>query len=172
VRVPVSWLREYVPFDLPPRELGERLSMTGTKLEALHRRGVPRALERYRVGRVLSREQHPNADRLSLCSVDIGGGEPQQIVCGARNFEAGATVAVALPGAVLPDGTELRVAKLRGLESHGMMLSERELGLGQNRTARTSTASPARCQPSSTRTSRPGRGRSRNRPGRGRPRTT
>jgi phenylalanyl-tRNA synthetase beta chain len=57
MRVPVSWLREYVSFDLPPRELGERLSMTGTKLEALHRRGVPRALERYRVGRVLSREQ-------------------------------------------------------------------------------------------------------------------
>jgi phenylalanyl-tRNA synthetase beta chain len=132
VRVPVSWLREYVSFDLPPRELGERLSLTGTKLEALHRRGVPRGVERYRVGRVLSREQHPNADRLSLCSVDIGAGEPQQIVCGARNFEAGATVAVALPGAVLPDGTELRVAKLRGLESHGMMLSERELELGQD----------------------------------------
>src|SRR6185312_12361543 len=105
---------------------------TGTKLEALHRRGVPRALDRYRVGRVFTREQHPNADRLSLCSVDIGTGEPQQIVCGARNFEAGATVAVALPGAVLPDGTELRVAKLRGLESHGMMLSERELELGQD----------------------------------------
>ena len=132
MRVPVSWLREYVSFDLPPRELGERLSLTGTKLEALHRRGVPRALERYRVGRVITREQHPNADRLSLCSVDIGTGEPQQIVCGARNFEAGATVAVALPGAVLPDGTELRVAKLRGLESHGMMLSERELELGQD----------------------------------------
>ena len=132
MRVPVSWLREYVSFDLPPRELGERLSLTGTKLEALHRRGVPRALERYRVGRVITREQHPNADRLTLCSVDIGTGEPQQIVCGARNFEAGATVAVALPGAVLPDGTELRVAKLQGLESHGMMLSERELDLGQD----------------------------------------
>jgi phenylalanyl-tRNA synthetase beta chain len=131
MRVPVSWLRDYVSFDMPPRDLGERLSMTGTKLEALHRRGVPRDLDRYRVGRVVSREQHPNADRLSLCAVDIGAGEPQQIVCGASNFEAGATVAVALPGAVLPDGTELRVAKLRGLESHGMMLSERELELGQ-----------------------------------------
>ncbi len=132
MRVPVSWLREYVSFDLDPRDLGERMSMTGTKLEALHRRGVPAGLDRYRVGRVLSRDQHPNADRLSLCSVDIGAGEPQQIVCGARNFEAGATVAVALPGAVLPDGTELRVAKLRGLESRGMMLSERELELGQD----------------------------------------
>ena len=130
MRVPVSWLRDYVSFDLPLRELGERLSLTGTKLEALHRRGVGNA-DRYRVGRVLTRAQHPNADRLSLCTVDIGAGEPQQIVCGASNFEAGATVAVALPGAVLPDGTELRVAKLRGLESHGMMLSERELELGQ-----------------------------------------
>jgi phenylalanyl-tRNA synthetase beta chain len=132
MRVPVSWLREYVSFDLDPRDLGERMSMTGTKLEALHRRGVPAGLDRYRVGRVLSREQHPNADRLSLCSVDIGAAEPQQIVCGARNFEAGATVAVALPGAVLPDGTELRVANLRGIESRGMMLSERELELGQD----------------------------------------
>jgi len=130
MRVPVSWLREYVSFDLPPRELGERLSMTGTKLEALHSRGVPRNVDRYLVGRVLTREQHPNADRLSLCTVDIGADDPQQIVCGAHNFAAGATVAVALPGAVLPDGTELRVAKLRGVESHGMMLSERELDLG------------------------------------------
>ena len=132
MRVPVSWLRDYVSFDMPLPELGELMSMTGTKLEALHRRGVPRGLELYRVGRVLTREQHPNADRLSLCTVDIGTGDPQQIVCGASNFEAGATVAVALPGAVLPDGTELRVAKLRGIESHGMMLSERELDLGQD----------------------------------------
>ena len=132
MRVPVSWLRDYVTFDMPLRELGERMSMTGTKLGALHHRGVPAHVERYRVGRVLTRAQHPNADRLSLCTVDVGDGEPRQIVCGASNFEAGATVAVALPGAVLPDGTELRVAKLRGSESHGMMLSERELELGQD----------------------------------------
>jgi len=102
MRVPVSWLRDYVAFDMPLRELGERMSMTGTKLEALHHRGVPAHVERYRVGRVLTRAQHPNADRLSLCTVDVGDGEPRQIVCGASNFEAGATVAVALPGAVLP----------------------------------------------------------------------
>jgi phenylalanyl-tRNA synthetase beta chain len=132
MRVPVAWLRDYVSFDMPLPELGELMSMRGTKLEALHRRGVPRGLELYRVGRVLTREQHPNADRLSLCTVDVGDGDPRSIVCGASNFEAGATVAVALPGAVLPDGTELRVAKLRGVESHGMMLSERELDLGQD----------------------------------------
>ena len=114
MRVPVSWLRDYVAFDKPLPELAELMSMTGTKVEALHRRGVPDGLDLYRVGRVLTREQHPNADRLSLCTVDIGQSEPQTIVCGADNYQAGATVAVALPGAVLPDGTELRVAKLRG----------------------------------------------------------
>jgi phenylalanyl-tRNA synthetase beta chain len=129
VRVPVSWLREYVAFDLPVRELGELMSMTGTKVEAIHRTGVPGDAGLFRIGRVVTREQHPDADRLSLCQVDVGEGELRQIVCGATNFGPGDTVAVALPGATLPDGTELRVAKLRGVESRGMMLSERELEL-------------------------------------------
>jgi phenylalanyl-tRNA synthetase beta chain len=129
MRVPVSWLREYVSFDMPPRELGELLSMTGTKLEAVHRIGVPAGAALFKVGRVITREQHPDADRLSLCTVDVGDSEPRQIVCGATNFDAGATVGVALPGATLPDGTVLRVAKLRGVESQGMMLSESELEL-------------------------------------------
>jgi phenylalanyl-tRNA synthetase beta chain len=133
MRVPVSWLREYVSFDMPPRELGELLSMTGTKLEAVHRIGVPAGAELFKVGRVITREQHPDADRLSLCTVDVGDGELRQIVCGATNFGAGATVGVALPGATLPDGTVLRVAKLRGVESHGMMLSESELELSGDR---------------------------------------
>src|SRR6185503_15145675 len=131
MRVPVSWLREYVSFDMPVPELGELLSMTGTKLEALHGRGVPAGSELYRVGKVVSREQHPNADRLSLCMVDVGEDEPRQIVCGARNFEAGATVAVVLPGATLPGGVVLKKAKLRGLESDGMILSGGELDLSQ-----------------------------------------
>jgi phenylalanyl-tRNA synthetase beta chain len=131
MRVPVSWLREYVSFDMPVPELGELLSMTGTKLEAVHGRGVPAGSDLYRVGKVVSREQHPNADRLSLCMVDVGEGEPRQIVCGARNFEAGATVAVVLPGATLPGGVVLKKAKLRGLESDGMILSESELELSQ-----------------------------------------
>jgi phenylalanyl-tRNA synthetase beta chain len=133
MRVPVSWLREYVSFDMPPRELGELLSMTGTKLEAVHRIGVPAGAELFKVGRVITREQHPDADRLSLCTVDVGDGEQRQIVCGATNFGAGATVGVALPGATLPDGTVLRVARLRGVESHGMMLSESELELSGDR---------------------------------------
>jgi phenylalanyl-tRNA synthetase beta chain len=131
MRVPVSWLREYVSFDMPLAELGELMSMTGTKLEAIHSDGVPAGADLFRVGRVLSREQHPDADRLSLCTVDVGESEPRQIVCGASNFAPGDTVAVALPGATLPDGTVLRKAKLRGVESDGMMLSERELRLSQ-----------------------------------------
>ncbi|MDX6545429.1 MAG: phenylalanyl-tRNA synthetase beta chain, partial [Gaiellales bacterium] len=117
MRVPVSWLREYVSFDTPVEELGELLSMTGTKLEAISQRGVPAGEELYLVGRVLTREQHPDADRLSVCTVDVGEQEPRQIVCGASNFAVGATVAVVLPGATLPDGTVLRKAKLRGVES-------------------------------------------------------
>ena len=129
MKVPVSWLRDFVQFDLPVPELAELMSMTGTKVEAVHRRGVPEGLEFYRVGKVLTRDRHPDADRLSLCTVDVGESDPRQIVCGATNFTAGDTVAVALPGAVLPDGTVLRKAKLRGQVSDGMMLSERELEL-------------------------------------------
>jgi phenylalanyl-tRNA synthetase beta chain len=128
MRVPYSWLREYVRLDEPPEWVAERLTMTGTKVEALHRVGVP-STDLFRVGRVLTRDRHPDADRLSLCTVDVGDGTPRQIVCGASNFEAGDIVAVALPDSVLPDGTRLKVARLRGQESHGMMLSERELGL-------------------------------------------
>src|SRR5207248_7120345 len=88
----------------------------------------------YRVGRVLEAAKHPNADRLQLCQVDVWEGEPRQIVCGAWNFGAGATVAVALPGAVLPGGQRLEQATLRGEVSNGMILSERELELGQDHT--------------------------------------
>ncbi len=130
MKVPVSWLRDYVTFSQSVEEVADRLNMTGTALEGLHTLGIsPDGLDSYRIGKVLTREQHPNADRLSLCTVDVGEGEPRQIVCGASNFEAGATVAVVLPGGTLPDGTVLRKAKLRGSESDGMMLSERELGL-------------------------------------------
>ena len=129
MRVPVSWLREYVSFDMPVRELGELLSMTGTKLEAVHRIGVPAGAELFRVGRVISREQHPDADRLSLCTVDVGDGEPRQIVCGATNFDAGATVGRGAARRHAAGRHRAARAKLRGVESDGMMLSERELEL-------------------------------------------
>jgi phenylalanyl-tRNA synthetase beta chain len=135
VRLPVSWLREYVPVDVPVRELADRLVISTCEVDRIEAVGVPDTdgnLGLYRVGRVVEAGKHPNADRLQLCQVDVGEGSPRQIVCGAWNFGAGATVAVALPGAVLPDGRTLERAKLRGEVSDGMILSERELELGDD----------------------------------------
>ena len=129
MRVPLNWLREYVDPPLDTHAIADRLTMTGTKVEAIHRHGVA-ALENFVVGRVLEAEQHPDADRLSVCVVDIGDDAPSQIVCGAPNVAAGQTVAVAKPGAVMPDGSRLGKAKLRGVESNGMILAEDEVAIG------------------------------------------
>jgi phenylalanyl-tRNA synthetase beta chain len=133
MRVPLPWLLEYCDPGLDVHGVEERLTMTGTKVEAIHRQGVASAAN-FVVGRVLEAEQHPDADRLKVCKVDVGrdaGGEPAVIVCGAPNVAAGQTVAVARPGAVLPDGRELGEARLRGIVSEGMILSESELAIGE-----------------------------------------
>ncbi len=135
--VPLSWLEDYVPLDMPLAELVERLTLSTAQVGRVQRRGVPDTsgnLDLYRVGRVLEAGKHPNADRLQLCRVDVGERKPRQIVCGAWNFGTGATVAVALPGAVLPDGQKLEQATLRGETSDGMILSERELQIGDDHT--------------------------------------
>jgi phenylalanyl-tRNA synthetase beta chain len=129
MRVPLAWLREYCEPGLSAAEIAERLDLTGTELERIERVGVGEA-DGFVVGKVLSAEQHPDADRLKVCQVDVGAGEPSTIVCGAPNVAGGQTVPVALPGAVMPDGTKLGKAKLRGVESHGMILAEDELGIG------------------------------------------
>ena len=129
MRVPVFWLHDYCDPGLGVDELEFRLTMTGTKVEAVHRHGVD-GLDSFTVGRVLSAEQHPDADRLTVCVVDVGDGDPRQIVCGAPNVAAGQIVAVAAPGAVMPDGTRLKRAKLRGVESDGMILAEDEVAIG------------------------------------------
>jgi phenylalanyl-tRNA synthetase beta chain len=137
MKVPVSWLREYVAFDGPIEDVASQLVFTSCEVDRIVTRGVPEEdgnFERYLVGRVLEAGKHPNADRLQLCRVDVGESEPRQIVCGAWNFGAGATVAVALPGAVLPGGQRIERAKLRGETSDGMILSERELELGADHT--------------------------------------
>ena len=118
---------------MPLEELATRLSISTAEVEGIERRGVPEQdgnLGLFRVGRVLEAEKHPNADRLQLCRVDLGEGEPRQIVCGAWNFGAGATVAVALPGAVLPGGLQLEQREVRGQLSDGMILAEDEVELG------------------------------------------
>jgi phenylalanyl-tRNA synthetase beta chain len=133
LRVPVSWLREYVRVDATADEIAHALSIsTGEVNEVVHR-GVPEEdgnLDRFRVGLVLEAAKHPNADRLQLCRVDVGEKEPVQIVCGAWNFGAGAKVAVALPGATLPNGLTLERRELRGQVSEGMILAEDEVDLG------------------------------------------
>jgi phenylalanyl-tRNA synthetase beta chain len=129
MRLPLFWLTDYVDPGMEASELAARLAMTGTEVDRVHTHGVS-ALENFVVGRVLEREQHPDADRLSVCQVAVGEGDVSTIVCGAPNVAAGQTVAVALPGAVMPDGTRLKKAKLRGVPSNGMILAEDEVAIG------------------------------------------
>ncbi|HEY5287130.1 MAG TPA: phenylalanine--tRNA ligase subunit beta [Solirubrobacteraceae bacterium] len=126
MKVPLNWLREYCSPDLDTAAIEERLTMTGTKVETILHHGVP-SVEGFVVGRVLTAEPHPDADRLKVCTVDVGADEPAGIVCGAPNVAAGQTVAVALPGARMPDGTKIKAAKLRGVPSGGMILAADEL---------------------------------------------
>jgi phenylalanyl-tRNA synthetase beta chain len=128
MKVPLPWLREYCDPGLDARAIEERLTMTGTKVEAILEHGVP-STENFVVGRVISAEQHPDADRLKVCVVELGEDSPATIVCGAPNVAAGQTVAVARPGAVMPGGQKLAKAKLRGILSEGMILAENELQL-------------------------------------------
>jgi phenylalanyl-tRNA synthetase beta chain len=130
MKVPESWLRAYCDPPLRTAELAEELAMHSIEVERISHLGAPSA-DSFVVGKVLSVERHPDADKLSVCVVDAGDGT-RTIVCGAPNVAAGQTVPVALPGAVMPDGTKLGTAKLRGVESNGMILSEAELEIGDD----------------------------------------
>jgi phenylalanyl-tRNA synthetase beta chain len=136
MHVPLSWLREYVTVNATAHEIAERLFTSAAQVERVFDVGVPDMdgnLGRFLVGRVLAVDPHPNADRLRVCQVDVGESDARQIVCGAWNFEAGATVAVALPGALLPISDEpLDERELRGQASRGMILAEDEVGLGDD----------------------------------------
>lgn len=125
----LKWLREFVPFTGTAEELGDKLTMLGLELEEVRRPFDN--IASIVVGHVLTREQHPEADKLSVCTVDVGQPEPLNIVCGAPNVAAGQKVPVALVGTTMPDGMVIKKAKLRGQPSHGMICSERELGLGE-----------------------------------------
>src|SRR5215204_5434837 len=130
MRAPDSWLRSYCDPKLSVEELADELAMRAIEVEWISHVGAP-SPESFVVGTVLSVEKHPDADKLSVCEVDAGEGG-RTIVCGAPNVAAGQTVPVALPGAVMPDGTKLGKAKLRGVESDGMILSEAELQIGDD----------------------------------------
>ncbi len=128
MRLSLAWLAEFV--DLPPAaDLIEGLCVGGFEDVCIDTPGPD--LSAIRVGHVVERAPHPNADRLSVCRVDVGEGEPLEIVCGAPNVAAGQKVAVACVGTTLPDGRTLERAKLRGVTSNGMILSARELGLSE-----------------------------------------
>ncbi len=132
MKAPLSWLREYVSVETTVEELSSRLALTGTEVERADRDGSTRGRGEPQTlcgGEVVECGRHPDADKLSVCTVDVGEPGTRIIVCGAPNVTAGQTVAVVLPGGVMPDGTRIRDAKLRGIASAGMILSEAELGL-------------------------------------------
>jgi phenylalanyl-tRNA synthetase beta chain len=130
MRVPLSWLADYVDLDLAPRDLAERLTLLGFEVKGIEDGGG--AWSGVVVGRVLEVERHPNADTLWLTRVDVGGPETLEIVCGAQNLAVGQLVPVAAPGSVLPGGRKIERTKIRGSVSNGMLCSPIELGLGDD----------------------------------------
>lgn len=127
MKVSLNWLRDITDFREDADALSRTLTMAGVEVEEIIHRGA--AINKVVAAQVLSSEQHPNADRLSVCKVDDGSGTPLQIVCGAKNYKVGDKVLLAQAGAVLPGDFAIRVGKLRGVESQGMMCSSSELGL-------------------------------------------
>jgi phenylalanyl-tRNA synthetase beta chain len=132
MKVSLNWLCDYTDLQgIPVADISHALTMVGFEVEGIHETGLP-PLDKVVVGEILEFAQHPNADRLSVCRVQVDAGEPRTIVCGAKNFRTGDRVIVALPGAVLPGNFEIKESALRGVTSGGMMCSERELGLGDD----------------------------------------
>ena len=125
----VNWLREFVDLPKRPEEIADLLTRAGIETKNIETRGAN--VDNVIVSQITASSRHPNADRLSVCEVDDGSGTKRQIVCGATNYKAGDKVPLALPGAKLPNGTEIRKSKLRGVESEGMLCSPIELGLGE-----------------------------------------
>src|SRR5438105_5050980 len=126
----VNWLREFV--ELPPRieQLADLLTMAGIEIETIESRGAN--FDQVVVAQIQQSKQHPNADRLTVCVVDDGSGRTRQIVCGAKNYQVGDKVPLALPGAELSGGLRIRESKLRGVDSEGMLCSAKELGIGED----------------------------------------
>src|SRR6266550_1058726 len=126
----INWLREFIDLPKDPEEIAELLTRAGIETKRIETRGAN--IEKVFVSQITASSRHPNADRLTVCEVDDGSGTKRQIVCGATNYKVGDKVPLALPGAKLPNGTEIRKSKLRGVESEGMLCSPIELGLGED----------------------------------------
>jgi phenylalanyl-tRNA synthetase beta chain len=126
----VNWLSEFVDLPENPEEIANLLTRAGVETKNIEIRGAK--IEHVIVSEITAASRHPNADRLSVCEVDDGSGTKRQIVCGAANYKVGDKVLLALPGAKLTNGLEIRKSKLRGVESEGMLCSPIELGLGED----------------------------------------
>lgn len=132
MKLSLNWLKRYVELPESPQEIAASLTLLGFEVDDVETTGAP-LLENVVVGEVLDRQQHPNADRLGVCRVDCGPAiGVKSIVCGASNYKVGDRVPVALPGAVLPGGFEIKRSALRGVESDGMMCSGKEIGVGSD----------------------------------------
>lgn len=129
MKISLSWLRDYLRTDKSASEIARILTDAGLEVGSIESTGV--AIPKVVAAQILESVQHPNADRLSVCKVDDGSGTPRQIVCGAKNYKVGDKVPLAQPGAVMPGDFKIKVGKLRGVESEGMMCSSKELGLGE-----------------------------------------
>lgn len=138
MKISYNWLKEYVSVDMAPEEVARVLTDTGLEVEGIEKiEAVKGGLEGVYIGEVLTKEKHPDADRLNITTVNVGHDEPYTIVCGAPNVDAGQKVVVALPGTTLfPTGEEkgftIKKAKIRGVESNGMICAEDELGIGES----------------------------------------
>jgi phenylalanyl-tRNA synthetase beta chain len=129
MKVPYTWLKELVDIDVSPEQLAADLASIGLEVESIEKRGIP---DNVVAAKITAVAPHPNADRLTLCLVDYGSQNPEKIVCGAPNVASGIHVALALPGAVLAREMVVTKAKIRGVDSAGMLCSERELGISDD----------------------------------------
>ncbi|PYF08984.1 phenylalanine--tRNA ligase subunit beta [Ureibacillus chungkukjangi] len=126
--VSLNWLKQYVDIDgIAAEELAEKITRSGIEVDAVIDRA--KGMTNVVVGYVVSKEKHPDADKLNVCQVEVGEGDIRQIICGAPNVDAGQKVIVALPGARLPGGVKIKKAKMRGQESNGMICALQELGV-------------------------------------------
>ena len=132
MKISLNWIKDYVQLDASVEEISRAVTFLGFEVEGVVNTGAPK-LESVVVGEILTRAKHPNADKLSVCTVDVGpAGGVKTIVCGAHNCDAGNRVLVALPGAVLPGNFQIKLSKIRGQESQGMMCSPDEIGMGSD----------------------------------------
>jgi phenylalanyl-tRNA synthetase beta chain len=132
MKISLNWIKDYVALDAPVEEISRAITFLGFEVEQVIHTGAP-LLNHVVVGEVLVRDKHPNADKLSVCQVDLGpAGGVKTIVCGAPNYQVGDRVPVALPGAVLPGDFIIKLSKIRGQASDGMMCSAKELGVAED----------------------------------------